>query len=170
MSRAFVNEDNQEEAPLIPPRAPLPAQATNYVTALGLKLLKSEKEILQKELDDLHTSEDGREKRFKMQFVKGKLGLLEERLSTARLLKVSKDETDEVRFGATVKLRFEEENREQSFQLVGVDEADVKAQKIAFTSPIAKAITGKKAGEQTTLQLGKEQRQITILEIEYATV
>ena len=43
MSRGFVKEDDQEEAPFIPPRAPLPQGAINYVTPRGLHQLQQEK-------------------------------------------------------------------------------------------------------------------------------
>ena len=43
MSRGFVKEDDQEEAPFIPPRASLPAGVTNYVTARGMQLLLEER-------------------------------------------------------------------------------------------------------------------------------
>lgn len=166
MSRAFVNEDNQEEAPLIPPRAPLPDGATNFVTPFGLEQLQMERKKLLDELDSLH-SEDDKDKRFNKQLIKGKLGLLEERIHSARTLTVSDEERNEVRFGATVTLKFDMENHQQIFQIVGVDEANVKAGKIAFTSPIAQLITGKKIGEQVTLDLGKMKRTMEIVTISY---
>ncbi|WP_421878933.1 hypothetical protein [Marinoscillum sp.] len=86
MSRAFVNEDNQEKAPIIPPRAPLPEGATNYVTKKGLDLLRVEHKDLSDELETLHGLEESKEKRYKIQLTKGRLGLLEERISSARLL------------------------------------------------------------------------------------
>lgn len=167
MSRAFVNEDNQEEAPIIPPRAPLPAGVSNYVTAKGLALLREERENLLSEIEDIHGIEDGKDKRYKMQLAKGKLALLEERISSSRLLEISENEMNEVRFGARVTLLFKKENKEQTFQIVGVDEANVKEQKIAFTAPIAKAITGKKISEEAILQLGKEPRKMIIKAIRY---
>ncbi|WP_420578285.1 GreA/GreB family elongation factor [Ekhidna sp.] len=167
MSRAFVNEDNQEEAPIIPPRAPLPPGTSNYVTTKGLILLQKERENLLSEIEDIHSIEDGKDKRYKMQLAKGKLALLEERISSSRLLEISDNEKGEVRFGAKVTLLFKKENREQTFQIVGVDEANVKEQKIAFTAPIAKAITGKKINEEAILQLGKEPREMIIKAISY---
>ncbi|MEQ8628647.1 GreA/GreB family elongation factor [Ekhidna sp.] len=167
MSRAFVNEDNQEEAPIIPPRAPLPDGAPNYVTGKGLDLLKKEREQLLEEIEQLHSLEDEKDKRYKMQLVKGKLALLEGRINSARLPEVSESEMHEVRFGAKVTLQFTKENSKQSFQLVGVDEANVKEQKIAFTAPIAKAITGKSVGDKAVLQLGKETRSMEIVSIDY---
>ncbi|WP_258097379.1 GreA/GreB family elongation factor [Marinoscillum pacificum] len=164
MSRAFVNEDNQEEAPLIPPRAPLPKGVTNYVTPAGLKALQDEREELNGIIEHLIKSEDSKEKRYKLQLEKGKLNLLEERLSSARLLQFDK-EMEEVRFGAKVTVRFDNENQTQTFQIVGVDEADVKQNKIAFTAPVAKVLNGKKTNEQAILELGPRKRPMTILAI-----
>ncbi len=164
MSRAFVNEDNQEEAPLIPPRAPLPKGVMNYVTPNGLKALHDEREKLNKQIENLIKSEDSKEKRFKLQLEKGKISLLEERLSSARLLQFDKHK-DEVRFGATVTVKFDNVNRTQTFQIVGVDEADVKQNKIAFTAPVAKVLNGKKTNEHAILKLGSRERPMTILAI-----
>ena len=55
----------------------------------------------------------------------------------------------------------------QKFQIVGVDEADVKQQKIAFVAPIAKAVTGKKVGDKIDFKLGEEIRKLEILKITY---
>ena len=46
MSRGFVKEDDQEEAPLIPPRAPLPDGVANYVTPRGMRLLLEERDAI----------------------------------------------------------------------------------------------------------------------------
>ncbi|WP_421765496.1 GreA/GreB family elongation factor [Ekhidna sp.] len=166
MSRAFVNEDNQEEAPLIPPRAPLPNGSINYVTPFGLQQLKSERVKLQEEMDSL-PGDDDKAKRFSKQLIKGKLTLLDERIQSARLLSLSSEEKNEVRFGAIVTLKFEGENSSQTFQIVGVDEANVKDAKIAFTSPIARLLSGKKVGDQASLDLGNKTRKMSIVKISY---
>lgn len=70
-----------------------------------------------------------------------------------------------MRFGARVKLAIN--GKSQEFQLVGVDEANVKAQKIAFTAPIAKAIIGKHVNESAEMKLGNETRKLQILAISY---
>jgi hypothetical protein len=51
MSRGFVNEDDQEEIPFVPPRADLPAGVTNYVTQFGMDALLYEKQMLIDERD-----------------------------------------------------------------------------------------------------------------------
>lgn len=72
---------------------------------------------------------------------------------------------DEIRFGAKVRLKMN--NKLQQFQIVGVDEADIKLGKIAFVAPIAEAIIGKKSGDTIDFKLGDETRKIEILEINY---
>ena len=164
MSRGFVKEDDQEEAPIIPPRAALPAGATNYVTPNGLQELKEEEEDLIAERAHLEI-ENETERRRTQTVIDGKLKLLRERINTARLLDPKDQPKEEVRFGALVSLK--QNGNKQKFQIVGVDEADVKKQKIAFVAPIAIAVTGKKVGETSNFKLGNETRKIEILEITY---
>ncbi|TDN85904.1 transcription elongation factor GreB [Salegentibacter sp. 24] len=164
MSRGFVKEDDQEEAPMIPPRAALPAGETNYVTPMGLKELKEEEEELIKERADLDKENDT-ERRRSQAVIDGNLKLLRDRINTARILNPKDQPTDEVRFGALVELK--QDGNIQKFQIVGVDEADVKKQKIAFVAPIAKAVTGKKLGEKVDFKLGEETRKLEILKISY---
>jgi len=166
MSRGFVKEDDQEETPIIPPRAALPAGVTNYVTAAGLKALQEEQEALLGEIAQLEEA-DERERRRALAVLNGKLNLLKERLATARLL--DKVDTDEVRFGALVTYQIIGNLKPVTLQIVGVDEADVKKQKIAFTAPVAQALMGKEAGEIAELRLGStDLRELKILEISYS--
>lgn len=166
MSRGFVKEGDQEEPPMIPPRAALPAGAINYVTPAGLEELKKEREQL--EYDRAHiNAENETEKKRTQALIDGKINLLQERLNTARLLKPEDQPEDEVRFGATVELENTGTGENQKFQIVGVDEADIKKKKIAFVAPVAKAITGKKVGETVEFSLGSEKRNLKILHISY---
>lgn len=164
MSRGFVKEDDQEEAPIIPPRAALPAGETNYVTPTGLKELKNEEEALIEERANINI-ENETERRRAQAVLDGKLKLLRERISSARLLDPKDQPEEEVRFGAVVELK--QNGTKQRFQIVGVDEANVKKQKIAFVAPIAKAVTGKKVGEKIDFKLGEENRKLEILKITY---
>ena len=164
MSRGFVKEDDQEEAPIIPPRAALPAGETNYVTPNGLKELKEKEEKLTEERANLD-KENETERRRAQAVIDGNLKLLRERISTARVLDPKEQPEDEVRFGALVELK--QNGNIQKFQIVGVDEADVKQQKIAFVAPIAKAVTGKKVGDKIDFKLGEEIRKLEILKITY---
>jgi transcription elongation factor GreB len=164
MSRGFVKEDDQEEAPFIPPRAALPNGVTNYVTPNGYQDLKDEQQELEQERASLDKRNET-EKRRAASVIDGKLNLLKERIASARIIQPKDQVKDEVRFGATVELTINA--KKQKFTIVGVDEADIKKHKIAFIAPVAKAITGKKRRDQIDFKLGKESRTIEILKIDY---
>ncbi len=97
----------------------------------------------------------------------GRQVLLQERINSAVVLEPKDSEGDAVRFGATVTLKVLDKNLTQTFQIVGVDEADIQKQKIAFVAPIAVAVTGKKAGEVAELRLGKEVRRLKVVAISW---
>lgn len=166
MSRGFVKEGDQEETPIIPPRAALPDSAINYVTPLGMELLKTEKEELEAERAALTTTDEA-ERRKELAVINGKLDLLNERIASARILNPKEQPQDEVRFGATVTYKALATNAIQKFQIVGVDEADLKQQKIAFVAPIAVALTGHKVGDEVNFKLGNETRKLQIVSILY---
>jgi len=166
MSRGFVKEEDQEEPVLIPPRAALPDGVTNYVTPNGLAKLKQELKDLEYERAHVEAENDT-EKRRSQSLVDGKINLLAERLQSVRLLDPKDQPKDEIRFGAQVKLENRTSGQLQEFEIVGVDEADIKKKKIAFVAPIAKAVTGRKVGEEIDFKLGNEIRKLIVLEIAY---
>lgn len=165
MSRGFVKEDDQEEIPLVPPRADLPAGTENFVTENGMKALLAEKENLLAEQEKLDASQE-KEYRIAFNHINAKLQLLNERIASAKIIDSSKLPQDEVHFGATVTFK-NSEKKTQTFQIVGVDEANVSKGKISFTTPLAKALMLKKVGEKATLKLADRENIFEILEIKY---
>lgn len=166
MSRGFVKEEDQEEAPMIPPRAALPDGAINYVTPLGMQQLLDERALLETQKLEL-SPDDETEHRRDTAVLNGKLNLLQERIISARILDPADQAKDVVRFGDKVTYKMLANKKIHTFQIVGVDEADIKKDKIAFVAPIAVAITGSKVCDIVDFQLGKEIRKIEILEIRY---
>lgn len=77
----------------------------------------------------------------------GRIAELEDKLSRAEVIDVSKLSGQTVKFGATVKLIDEDTDEEKTYQIVGESEADVKSGKVSITSPIARALIGKKSGD-----------------------
>lgn len=150
----------------IPPRAELPLGVTNYVTSAGYQSLLDERKALEKERKN-RKGETETEMRRAAAVVDGKINLLNERISSARMVNLNEQPTDEVRFGARVELKNLQDHTVLIFQIVGVDEADVKKQKIAFVAPIVRAITGKKVGEVALLKLGAETRELEIIAVSY---
>ena len=166
MSRGFVREEDQEELPIVPPRADLPEGVTNYVTQQGMDALVDEKEQLIHERDNL-VSINENEKRISVNYINAKLQLLQNRIATAKVIDIHQQPQDEVRFGATVTLKIGSEKTLQKYQIVGVDEANISQGKISFISPIAKLLTNKKVGEKAVLKLAKEERVFEIVDIAY---
>ncbi len=168
MSRGFVKEDDQEDIPLVPPRAFLPDGVPNYVTQEGMQALLDEKQELLNEKKTLDTINE-KEKRIAVNHINAKLQLLNERILSAQIMESDQleNDTNEVRFGALVKLRIEATKKEQIFRIVGVDEANISKGKISFISPLAKALINKKKGEQAVLALEQGKRLFTILDVEY---
>ena len=166
MSRGFVKEEDQEDIPLVPPRADLPEGAINYVTPMGLDQLHLEKEQLIAEREHLAIANE-KERRIATNHLNAKLQLLTHRIVTAKVVDLSKQPQNEVRFGALVSLRIGNEQTIHQYQIVGVDEADISKGKIAFISPIARLLTDKKVGEKSVLKLAKEDRVFEVLKIVY---
>ncbi len=77
----------------------------------------------------------------------GRIAELEDRISRAEVIDVSKLTGDSVKFGATVTLIDDDTEKEIKYQIVGENEADVKSGKVSITSPIARALIGKKKGD-----------------------
>ena len=166
MSRGFVKEDDQEEVPLVPPRADLPTGTENFVTQNGMDSLLKEKEELLMEQENLDSSQE-KEYRIAFNHLNAKLQLLNERIASAKIVDSKNLPQDEVHFGAKITFKNIENNATQTFQLVGVDEANISQKKISFITPLAKELMHKKVGEQAILNLGERKSIFEILKIEY---
>ncbi|SNR46414.1 transcription elongation factor GreB [Maribacter sedimenticola] len=166
MSRGFVKEDDQEEIPMVPPRADLPKGAINYVTPHGFVLLQTEKKTLIQEIEQLPSGND-KERRIASNFINAKLQLLNARIASAKVINFKDQHLDSVRFGAQVTVMVNGNKILETYQIVGVDEANIAARKISYVSPIARILIGKKIGDSAILQMGKEQRVFKITAIDY---
>ena len=166
MSRGFVKEDDQEDVPMVPPRAYLPPGVPNYVTRSGMDALLAERENLLRERDELDSS-DERERRIAANHLHALLQLLDQRIATAKLMEPGGQKPVEIRFGATVTIQVAGTEEIQTVQIVGVDEADIAGGKISFISPLAKALINKKAGDTAVLKLPREERVFEIIRVDY---
>ncbi len=167
MSRGFVKEDDQEEVPMVPQRAYLPDGVPNFVTRTGLEQLLAEKEALIREKDNLGSSNEN-EKRIALNFINAKLQLLNNRIAEARVVDLTEQPQNEIRFGATVTLKTEVPGKIQIFQIVGVDEANIARGKISFISPLAKTLINKKVGDTIALKRDREDIVYVIMDITYS--
>lgn len=164
MSRAFTKED-REEAPLVVPRAPLPTGVTNYVTARGLAALRDELASLEAARARSIASSQGAAAAEIAQYG-ARISELESRIGSAVLVNASELSRDEVRFSAYVTL-LAATGEERRYQLVGVDEADAAAGRIAFIAPLARALLGRRVGEVVTLRTPRGEEELELIRIEY---
>ena len=82
----------------------------------------------------------------------GRIGELEDLTARAEIIDLSKMSGSKIKFGAKVKLIDEDTEEEKIYQIVGDQEADVKAGRISISSPIARALIGKEIGDVAEVQ------------------
>ncbi len=97
----------------------------------------------------------------------GRIALLEDKLARAQIIDPSTITEEKVVFGATVTLHDVESDDEKTYQIVGVDEADIHQGKISVTSPIARAMIGREEGEEVRFRAPGGEREYEILSIVY---
>lgn len=103
--------------------------------------------------------------RERQSFIEGRLAELEDKIARAEVIDVSKLSGSVIKFGARVTLSDEETDAEQTFRIVGEDEADVKDGRLSVTSPLARALIGKGKGdsvEVTTPRGAKSYEVVTV--------
>ncbi|MEJ2059603.1 MAG: transcription elongation factor GreA [Gammaproteobacteria bacterium] len=101
-------------------------------------------------------------------FIEGRIKEIEAKLSNAQIIDVTTmNPNGKVIFGATVLLADEEGGNEVTYQIVGEDEADIKAGLISITSPIARALIGKEEGDVATVVAPGGERNYEIVEVRY---
>lgn len=171
MSRAFVNEDAPSGDVYIPPRAPLPAGAVNFVTPRGKRLLDEELVELEAERERLKKGDPHSEDRNRsLTIVRGKIRDLEARIKSAKVVRPADQPSDEVRFGARVTTKIVKGRKpglERTFRIVGVDEADITTMRVGWVAPLARALTGCKLGDTASLVMGGVEEILEVTAIDY---
>ena len=97
--------------------------------------------------------------------MEARINVLRDKLARAVLVEASQVPTDEVAFGATVRVKDLDLGDEEEFTLVGAGEEDYDAGKIMITSPLAQGLVGKKIGERVEIPVPKGTLKFEILAI-----
>lgn len=152
----------------------------NYITPSGLKRLKDEYHQLMhverpKVVEIVAWAASNGDRSENADYLYGKKRLREidsrvrfltKRIEDAELVDPAQMSGETVLFGATVTL-INEDGEEIRYQIVGVDEFDIKLGKISWKSPVAKAILGKKVGDEVKIVKPVGEEYVTIEVIEY---
>ena len=117
---------------------------------------------------DLKENAEYHAAREQQSFAEGRIKEIEGKLSHANIIDVSTlDAGGKVVFGATVDLIDEDTGDEITYQIVGEDEADIKAGLISINSPIARALIGKMEGDVASVRTPGGERSLEIVEVRY---
>ena len=104
----------------------------------------------------------------KQAFIEGRIAELEDKTSRSEIIDPTKMAgTSSVKFGATVRIIDEDSEEESVFQIVGADESDIDNGRISITSPMARALIGKEAGDQIEVNAPSGSRFYEVVSVDY---
>ena len=152
MSRAFVKESDNVDAPPERPISPHP----NYVTARGLALIEEALTRAQSQ----HAAAQAVADREALAVAARDLHYWQQRRASAQLIPPPPDK-DTVHFGSIVTIE-RDDGRRQKWQIVGEDEADPARGTLSYVSPVARALVGRKVGD--VVQAGNSGAEIVAID------
>jgi transcription elongation factor GreA len=100
-------------------------------------------------------------------FIESRMAELETKISRAQVIDTTSLSGGTVKFGATVTVQAEDEKDKLKFQIVGEDEADVKSKRLSVKSPLARALIGKKAGDEVEVATPGGGKLYEVIKVEY---
>ncbi|GAN59038.1 transcription elongation factor GreA [Acetobacter cibinongensis] len=116
---------------------------------------------------DLSENAEYHAARERQSFVEGRILELEEIVSTAEVIDPTTLSGDQVKFGATVTVVDEDTDKEATYQIVGVYEADIKQKLLSVSSPLAKTLIGKHEGDTISVPAPGGDRTYEILSVKF---
>jgi len=152
------------------------------MTAEGLARLEDELRILRaeerpaviraiaeaREHGDLSENAEYHAAREKQSFIEGRIADLESVIPSVEVIDVSRLSGDQVRFGARVTIVDEETDEEKTYRIVGAYEADMKNGSISISSPLAKALIGRKVGDSVEVPAPGGSRSVEITAVAFS--
>lgn len=120
-----------------------------------------------RELGDLSENAEYHAARERQGFIEGRIAELEDKLARADVIDVKLLNGTSVKFGASVKLIDEDTEETLSYQIVGDDESNLSKGKISLSSPLAKALIGKDAGDSVDVRTPGGVKSYEIIEVAF---
>ncbi len=152
------------------------------MTAMGLERLQEELKTLKnverhavikaiseaREHGDLSENAEYHAARERQGFIEGRIKELEDKVARAEVIDVSKLSGKDIKFGAKVTLIDDDTEDRITYQIVGMDEADIKKGLLSISSPLARALIGKSVGDTCDITTpGKGYKSYEVLEVTY---
>jgi transcription elongation factor GreB len=183
MNKAFVKEgDGADEDEMLAPALRLPPGSRNYMTRRGYDALREELETLVRVdrprlVETVAWAAGNGDRSENGDYIYGKKRLREidrrirfliKRIENAEVVDPGRQENvDRVFFGATVTICDVDGDEEQTWQIVGVDEADASAGRISWIAPLSRALLKAREGDTVRFQSPAGLREIEVVEIRY---
>ena len=151
------------------------------MTVLGFKTLEDEQKKLKykdrpevikaiaeaREHGDLSENAEYHAAKELQSFIERRITELEDKIRRSDVIDVSNIKNDKIVFGATIKLFDEKSKKKLTYQIVGIDEANVEKGLISINSPVARALMGKKIEDSVNVKTPGGEMSYEILKIEY---
>ena len=183
MSKAFFKEDTPpDDDDEFADANPVPAGSKNYMTPAGHARLQAEFDQLWKverpkmvetvawaaSNGDRSENGDYLYGKKRLREIDRRIRFLGKRLDNAEVVDpAAREATDQVFFGATVEIVDVDSREEQTVSIVGIDEADAARGRISWVSPMARALTKAREGDEVTLRTPAGERHLEILAVHY---
>jgi transcription elongation factor GreA len=103
----------------------------------------------------------------KQSHIEGRIRIVEDKLARAQAIEIDGNPPETVRFGVTVVLADDDTGEEVQYTITGEDESDVSVGLISVTSPVARALLGKRVGNEVTVRVPKGNRSFEVLDIRF---
>ena len=116
---------------------------------------------------DLSENAEYHAARERQSFIEGRLMELEDKVARAEVIDTSKLSGSVIKFGATVTLADEETDEEQTFRIVGEDEAEVKGGRLSVSSPLARALIGKGKGDSVEVSTPRGAKSYEVVTVAF---
>ncbi len=120
-----------------------------------------------REHGDLSENAEYHAARERQSFVEGRIQELEDKISRADVIDVSKLSGKVIKFGATVSLIDEDTDEEVRYQIVGQDESDIKDGRLSITAPLARALIGKTAKDTVEVNTPGGSKSYEVVKVAY---
>jgi transcription elongation factor GreA len=120
-----------------------------------------------REHGDLSENAEYHAARERQSFIEGRIAEIEDKLSRAEVIDVSRLSGKKVQFGATVTIADEETDEETTYQIVGEHEADVSEGRLSVAAPIARALIGKSVGDSVEVVTPRGQKDYEIVKVRF---
>lgn len=165
VSKAFTREDDLVPDEITQPRAQVSPGSANYITRTGADRLREQMAGLLEQKRLSMSRADEPDAKASLRRTEAEIARLQQTLNSVTVADPPADQ-EKIAFGAFVTVR-DSAGEDETYQIVGVDEAEPAEGRISASSPLGQALLNRRAGEKVHFQVPAGDQELTILEVRY---